>query len=290
MLPQGSITALVTPFYNNKISFSCFENLLKYQLDNGIDGLLVAGTTGEAATLSSQEYQDLLKTAVNYVDKKVPIFAGTGSNSTSQTIATTEIAAKLGADYALVVTPYYNKPTARGQIEHYTKVAEKSPIPVILYNVPSRTGTDMQPSTIARLSEHPNIVAVKEASGCAAKGADVITAVSKDFYLYSGDDKLNFPLVALGAKGAVSVVSNVVPGLAHQALQQALACDSAARDSHYKLLPLAHGLFIETNPAPAKKALQLKGIIKSDELRLPLVPVTPDTEIQLKAILRGLED
>jgi 4-hydroxy-tetrahydrodipicolinate synthase len=286
----GSIVALVTPFNNGKICKKSLLSLLDFHLQAKTDAILIAGTTGEAATMDIDEYGLLLKTAVVNIGGKVPVLAGTGLNDTSQTIARGNLAAELGADYALVVTPYYNKPTQRGLLEHFTKVADNSPIPVILYNVPSRTGVNMVPDTVIKLSAHPNIVGVKEASGNAGQAADIINGTPSEFALFSGDDKINLPLMSIGARGAISVVANVIPGYFRDFIHYALDKNSAqAQKAYYRLLELSDVLFIETNPAPAKFMLYKTGKIISHELRLPLTSVGESSEIILTKVMKSLE-
>ncbi|MBU1536027.1 4-hydroxy-tetrahydrodipicolinate synthase [Myxococcota bacterium] len=287
---QGSIVALVTPFHNEQICWNSFERLVSFHRKNGTHGILVAGTTGEAATLSLEEYSQLLKTARELVGPSFPLLAGTGSFSTKATMERTALAAELGADVALVVTPYYNKPTQSWLVKHFTAVADSAPIPVLLYNVPSRTGVNMLPPAVLELAGHPNIIGVKEASGSCGQAADILKYAPDDFILLSGDDKINYPLMAMGAKGAISVVANVVPGPFSAFMEASLAGDSqAALSAYYSLLELCDALFIETNPAPTKAALHAMGLISSPELRSPLFAANPATSGKISAILTELK-
>jgi 4-hydroxy-tetrahydrodipicolinate synthase len=286
---QGSIVALVTPFKNGEIDDKSLLKLLDFQIESKTDGILIAGTTGEAATLSAKEFEYLLKLSVKHINGRLPVLAGTGSNNTSETIKRTKLAAECGADYALVVSPYYNKPTDEGIFLHYKKIAENSSIPVILYNVPSRTGSDMSVDVIVKLSSLPNIIGIKEASGNVSKAAKIIAKTPEDFSLFSGDDGSNFPIIAVGGKGAVSVVANVIPAYFSQSINLALEKNwDEARKIYHNLHELCAALFIETNPAPAKAALHTLGIIDSPEVRLPLAPATPNATNILKKIIDNL--
>ncbi len=287
---QGSIVALVTPFNNGEICWESFDRLIALHLEQGTHGILVAGTTGEAATLSPSEYAAILDRARGQIGGRVPLLAGTGSFSTAATIERTLLASQHGADVALVVTPYYNKPTQPWLVRHFAAVADASPIPVLLYNVPSRTGVNMLPPAVLELSAHPNIIGVKEASGSCGQAADILKYVPEGFVLLSGDDKINFPLMAMGAKGAISVVANVIPGPFAAFMEAALEGRHAdALRDHFTFLELCDALFIETNPAPAKAALHAMGIITSPELRPPLYAANPATLEKITAILTAFK-
>lgn len=284
---RGAITALVTPFKPNfEVDFDAYGRLVEFQIEQGIDGIVPCGCTGEAATLSHEEQIQCIRFVVERVAGRVPVIAGTGSNSTREALALTKAAKEAGADAALLITPYYNKPTPEGQIAHYTAVAEAVDIPIVLYNVPSRTGTNMLPETVATLSRKKNIVAVKEAGG----SVDQVSQIRKicSITVLSGDDSLTLPMMAVGATGVISVASNVVPG------KVAALCASFERGDlagaqriHYELLPLFKGLFLETNPMPVKAALAKMGLIQN-VLRLPLTPMRAEPFAKLEAILKEL--
>jgi len=285
---KGAITALVTPMKDGMVDEEKLRNLVDFQINNGISALVPCGTTGEAATLSYEEHMRVIEIVVEQSNKRVPVIAGTGSNSTHETIYLTEFAKKVGCDAALVVTPYYNKPTQKGLYEHFKAVADAVDIPIVLYNVPGRTSVNMLPDTVIKLSKIKNIVAVKEASGSLDQVSEIIAGVSPDFDVLSGDDSLTIPMMALGAKGVISVASNIIPKEVSQMVDLWLKCDIAsARDLHLKLFPLFKGIFIETNPIPVKKALYLMGIIEND-IRLPLVEMTPEGTEKLRKILVDL--
>jgi len=285
---KGAITALVTPMKDGMVDEEKLRNLVDFQINNGISALVPCGTTGEAATLSYEEHMRVIEIVVEQSNKRVPVIAGTGSNSTHETIYLTEFAKKVGCDAALVVTPYYNKPTQKGLYEHFKAVADAVDIPIVLYNVPGRTSVNMLPDTVIKLSKIKNIVAVKEASGSLDQVSEIIAGVSPDFDVLSGDDSLTIPMMALGAKGVISVASNIIPKEVSQMVDLWLKGDiAAARDLHLKLFPLFKGIFIETNPIPVKKALYLMGIIEND-IRLPLVEMTPEGTEKLRKILVDL--
>lgn len=284
---QGSYVALVTPFKDNgEVDFEAYGRLVDFQLENGTDGLVPCGCTGEAATLSHAEQKACIKFVVERVAGRVPVVAGTGSNNTREAIELTNFAKELNCQGALVITPYYNKPTAEGQIAHYTLIAETCGVPIMLYNVPGRTATKIEPDTIAALSKVPNIVSVKEACGSVDQVTQIIARC--DINVMSGDDSLTLPMMAVGAKGVVSVAANIVPKAVADLCRLANAGDFAgAKALHYKIAPLYSGLFIETNPLPIKAALAAMGLIKNN-LRLPLTPMRSDTFAKLLPTLKEL--
>ena len=284
---KGTITAIVTPIKDDKIDYSSYEKLLDFQIKNKINGILVAGCTGEPATLSYEEHKDLIKFTVNYLNKKIPVIAGTGSNNTKEAIELTEYAEKIGADSALLITPYYNKPTQKGLYLHYKEVANSVSIPIILYNVPSRTGISIDPDTVAKLSEIKNIVGIKEASGSLDQVSKILTLIEReDFFVLSGDDSLTLPIISVGGKGVVSVASNIVPSMVSQMVEYALNGDfKNAQKLHIKLFPLFKILFIETNPIPVKTCLSLMGMI-SPEWRLPLCGLLEENFEKIKKVLK----
>lgn len=284
---HGSYVALATPFKENfDVDFDAYGRLIDFQLDHGTHGIVPCGCTGEAATLTHDEQKQIIKFAVERVAGRVPVVAGTGSNNTKEALGLTAFAKEVGADGALLITPYYNKPTPAGQIAHYKLIAERVDIPIMLYNVPGRTGTNMTPETVAELSKVPNIVAIKEAAGSMDQVSQIIMLC--DITVLSGDDSMTLPMMAVGARGVVSVAANVVPD------RMAALCDKfdegdldAARAIHYELMPLFKGLFIETNPMPVKAVLAHMGLIKN-VLRLPLTPMLPQKFKQIKPILQTL--
>ncbi|HOZ45909.1 MAG TPA: 4-hydroxy-tetrahydrodipicolinate synthase [Candidatus Hydrogenedentes bacterium] len=284
---KGSVVALVTPFNEDfGIDFDAYGRLVDFHLDQGTNGIVPCGCTGEAATLSHDEQRQCIRFVVERVAGRIPVIPGTGSNSTREALSLTAFAKEVGADAALLITPYYNKPTPAGQIAHYTSIAQAVNIPIVLYNVPGRTGTNMLPETVATLAKIDNIKAIKEAAGSVDQVSQ-IRALS-DIQVMSGDDSLALPMMAVGATGVISVAANVVPAKM-AALCAAAAIDDmkTARQIHYDLLPLFKGLFFETNPMPVKACLAKMGLIQN-VLRLPLVSVLPQTQAKLDAILEAI--
>jgi len=285
---RGSMVAIVTPFKNGEVDEAGLRQLIDFQISNGTNGVVPCGTTGESATLSFNEHKRVIEITVEQVGKRVPVIAGTGSNNTEEAIHLTKHAKAAGADGALMITPYYNKPTQEGLYRHFRKVAESVDIPIILYNIPGRTAVNMEADTIARLSKIDNIVGVKEAAGTMKQITDIISKCGEDFTVLSGEDYLTFPLLCVGGKGVISVVTNVAPR------DMADLCNlffegkcAQAQKLYYRLLPLCHALFYETNPAPVKAALKMMGKIESDELRLPLVPMSETNRERLKRDLQA---
>ena len=284
---QGAIVALVTPFKDGRLDEESCRNLIEWQVQNGTHGILVVGTTGESATLSLEEKKRLYELALEVVNGRVPVIAGTGTNNTAQSIELTKMAKEIGADAALMVTPYYNKPTQEGLYQHYKAVAEAVDIPIILYNVPGRTSVSLAPETVARLSKIPNIVAIKEATGSMRQVTEIIKQSSEDFLLLSGDDFTAYPTMALGGKGVISVASNVMPKEMALMMDACLSQEwDKGRELHYKLYNLFKAMFIETNPVPAKTALYLMGKIATPEVRLPLAQMSENNLEKLKEVLR----
>jgi 4-hydroxy-tetrahydrodipicolinate synthase len=269
----GSMVALVTPFKDGKVDWPSLENLIEFHIQNGTHGIVPCGTTGESATLSHEEHDAVVKTVVNTVKKRVPVIAGTGSNSTAEAVRLTREAEKSGADGALMISPYYNRPTQEGIYQHYRKVASEVGIPIIVYNIPGRTGSKIEPETLARMAEVNNIAGVKEATGSVDQAIDVIRLCGDRLAVYSGEDSLIYSLMALGGKGVISTVANVAPKQTAQLAEACLHGDwEKGRALQFKLIPLIRSLFIETNPIPVKTALSLMGKC-SGELRLPLTPM-----------------
>ncbi|MEN8208033.1 MAG: 4-hydroxy-tetrahydrodipicolinate synthase [Candidatus Fermentibacteria bacterium] len=281
---SGAITALVTPFRNGAVDEDSLKGLVNWQIEKGIDGLLACGCTGEAATLTTPEQLLVIEKVLEAAEGRVPVIAGTGTNATASSIALSREADAMGVDGVLLITPYYNKPTPRGQIEHYTRVADAVNCPVILYNVPGRTGSNMLPSTIAVLSQHPRIAAIKDAAGSAER----VTAIRNlcDITILSGDDPLVMAQVALGGSGVISVVSNIAPSEMSDLVSLTASGElEPARALQAKLYPVIKAMFLETNPIPVKKALSMMGLI-NDELRLPLVSMTGELVPELEGVLK----
>lgn len=268
---KGAIVAIVTPFRKNgRVDEERFRELIEFQIKNGTDGIVPCGTTGESSTLSHKEHDKVIEIAVEQTRKRVPVIAGTGSNSTDEAIRLTKHAHEVGADGVLSVCPYYNRPTQEGLYQHYRKIAESVPIPVIVYNIPGRTGVNCMPETLARLAKISNIVGVKEASGSIKQMSDVILHCGKKFTVLSGDDAFTLPLMGIGGHGVISVISNVAPADMAALVDAAAAGKWAkARELHYRMSPLIDSLFIETNPTPVKALLSMMGKIEY-EVRLPL--------------------
>jgi len=281
---HGSITALVTPFKNGKVDEASLVKIVKHQIASGTDGLVPVGTTGESPTLSHDEHHRVIRIVVEAAAGKVPVIAGTGSNSTDEAVSLTKFAKKIGANGALLAAPYYNKPTQEGLYRHYEAVAKASDLPIVLYNIPGRSVVNIAPETVARLSRIPNIVAIKEASGSMDQTSHILSLCDID--VLSGDDSLTLPLLALGAKGVISVLSNILPKDVSGLVDSFFAGNlEKARKAHFKLFSLCRAMFIETNPIPIKRAMKLLGFC-SDELRLPLCSMSEHNERLLVKALR----
>ncbi len=284
---KGSIVAVVTPFKNDKVDAATLKKLVKFQIKNGTSAILPCGTTGESPTLSHEEHDRVIEICIEAADKKVPILAGTGSNSTTEAIRLTKHAAKAGADAVLSVTPYYNKPTQEGIYLHFKAIAESVNIPIILYNIPGRTSRNIEPETMARLAKVcKNIIGVKEAAGSLEQMQTIRQICPKDFLLFSGDDALTLPLLSIGGVGVISVAANIIPAdVANMITAFEQGNIQAAQDMHYKMLPLVKALFIETNPAPVKEAMEMLGMC-SGALRLPLCGLSAKSKDKLKDALK----
>ena len=282
---RGAIVAIVTPFKNGKVDEAALRKLVEFQIKNGTDGIVPCGTTGESSTLSHEEHDRVIEVVIDAAKKRVPVIAGTGSNSTAEAIRLTRHAYKAGADGALMVCPYYNRPTQEGLYQHYKAVAEAVPIPIIVYNIPGRTGVNINPDTLARLAKIKNIVGVKEASGSIKQISDVINLCGPKFDVLSGDDLFTLPLMAMGGHGVISVISNVAPADMAAMVDAFVAGDlKKARTLHYKMTPLIDALFVETNPTPVKAALAMMKKI-SYEVRLPLYKLSDANYEKLKKIV-----
>jgi 4-hydroxy-tetrahydrodipicolinate synthase len=285
---QGTGTAMVTPFTaDGAIDEPALRRFVDFQIGEGIDMLLPCGTTGEGATLENDEADRVLRIVLDQAKGRVPVIFGAGSNSTKKAVEGTERARRLGADGVLSVGPYYNKPTQRGFIEHFKAVAEVG-LPVIVYNVPGRTGSNIEASTTLKMAEIPNIVAVKEASGNLGQMMDILRSRPADFRVLAGDDWITLALAAVGGDGVVSVLSNEVPGMMVKMTDAALAGDFVrARELHYKMLPLMNANFLESNPIPVKAVLAMMGMM-GENYRLPLVPMSPISRSQIQKIAEDL--
>jgi len=284
---KGAIVALVTPFENGRIDEQALRELIEFQIENGTDGIVPCGTTGESATLSHEEHDRVIEIAIDAAKKRVPVIAGTGSNSTAEALRLTKHAYEAGADGVLVVAPYYNRPSQEGLYQHYKLLAESIPIPIIPYNIPSRTGVNILPETVARLSKIDNIVGIKEASGSLKQMNDVIQLCDDSFSVLSGDDFFTLPLLTLGGKGVISVISNVAPSDMAGLVDAFEAGDMRkARALHNKMVPLIDVLFIETNPTPVKAALALMGKMQ-DDVRLPLYRMTEANQDRLRQVMQN---
>ncbi len=283
---KGSIVAIVTPFKTNgELDEAAYERLIEFQLENGTEGIVPCGTTGESATLSHAEHERVIELAINIVNKRVPVIAGTGSNSTAEAVRLTKSAHAAGADGALVITPYYNKPTQTGLYEHFAQIAKSVDIPIVLYNVPGRTGINMLPSTVARLAELDTVVAIKEASGSLTQITEILSRCGDKITLLSGDDFIIQPVLAIGGKGVISVVANIVPDRVAK-LVKAFECGDikAAARLQIELFPLCEAMFYETNPIPVKTSLSLMGKING-YLRPPLCSMSQDNLAKLENTL-----
>lgn len=284
---KGSIVAIITPFKEGKVDEETYRKLIEFQIENNTSAIVPCGTTGESATLSIEEHSRVIDIAVEAVNKRVPVIAGTGGNSTSEAIELTLHAKKAGADATLQVTPYYNKPSQEGLFRHYTAIADAVPLPQVLYNVPGRTGVNLLPETVARLAERPEIVAIKEASANLGQMAEIVRLAGENLTLISGDDNLTLPILSIGGKGVISVVANIVPRDNADMLKAWEEGNmEKAKALYLKLLPLCQAMFYETNPVPVKTSLALMGKIR-DELRLPLAPMTTANLEKLKNALRA---
>jgi len=285
----GSFVAIVTPFSQGKFDEKVMADLIEFHIAHGTQGIVPCGTTGESATLTPQEHERVVAVTVEIVNKRIHVIAGTGSNSTDEAITFTKHAKAVGADGALLITPYYNKPTQEGLFRHFEAVAKAVDLPQILYNIPGRTSINMLPVTTARLSQIPTIVGIKEGSGSIQQVSEIIHRSKPGFLVLSGDDPLTLPIMALGGKGVITVTANVAPtDMAHM-VSAALKGDyEQARTIHYKLMPLFNALFLETNPIPVKAALAMMGKM-SEEVRLPLTPLADEYRSTLREALQQAE-
>lgn len=287
---QGTYTALVTPFTNGEFDEKAFERLIEDQIQGGVDGIVPVGTTGESPTVSMEEHAKIVELAVKIAQGKVKVIAGTGANSTEEAVHLTQSAEKAGADGSLQVAPYYNKPSQEGLFQHFSKIAESTSLPLVLYSIPGRCGIQIDVSTVARLADkHANVTSIKEAGGDVDRVSQLRQSLSEDFNIISGDDALTLPFISVGAVGVISVASNIIPERVSELVRAALGGDfSKAKSIHQTLYPLFKDLFIETNPVPVKTALALKGI-GNEEFRLPLCKMSDSNKARLSESLRQFE-
>jgi len=288
MLLKGAMTALVTPMRDGQVDYDRLAANVEFQISEGIDGVVPVGTTGESPTLSHAEHDKVIDTVVEAAAGRVPVIAGTGSNATSEAVRLTKHAKEVGADASLQVNPYYNKPTQEGMYRHFMTIADAADMPMVLYNIPGRCGVAMTAQTIARLAKHPNVVAVKEATGSLDMASEIAHLCDPEkFTILSGDDTLTLPLISVGGKGVISVLSNLLPAQIKAIADLGLAGDLAeARKQHLKLFPVFKAMFIETNPIPIKTAMRLAGM-DTGELRLPMCEMSDDNCATLESILKA---
>lgn len=283
------LTAMVTPFNADcSVNYEKAADLAEWLINNGSDGLVVAGSTGEAATMSAEEKLELFRVVVNRINKRVPVIAGTGSNNTADSVKMTKMAEAMGVDGALIVGPYYNKPTQEGFYQHFAAVAQSTGLPIIVYNVPGRTASNISPAIVARLAaDFENIVAIKEAAGNVAQVAELYSVLPEEFTIYSGDDGLILPFMSVGATGLISVLSNIGGGILQDVMQAYE--DGRVREAaklNARMVPLANAMFIETNPIPVKAAVTLVTGIDAGQPRLPLTPMEPANKAKMVAVLQ----
>jgi 4-hydroxy-tetrahydrodipicolinate synthase len=282
---SGAFTALITPFKNGEVDGEALADLAEFQIRQGVNGLVPCGTTGETPALTEEEDRLVVETAVHVSGGQVPVIAGTGSNSTDMAIKYTKMAEKAGADGSLQVAPYYNKPTQEGLFRHFAAIAENTSLPLILYNIPSRTSVTLSAETVARLAELPNIVGIKDSTLSVSMVSDVRRLCGEDFAILSGDDPMTLPVMSLGGNGVISVASNVAPAAVSEMVKALNSEDfERGRELHYELFPLFRALFLETNPIPVKAAASLLGLC-SDEMRLPLVPMSGENLLKLQKVM-----
>jgi 4-hydroxy-tetrahydrodipicolinate synthase len=285
---SGAISALITPFRDGAVDETALRDLVEWQISSGVDGLVPCGSTGESATLSHAEHEQVIRVVVEQARRRVPVIAGTGSNSTAEAIRLTTYAREIHADAALLISPYYNKPTQEGIYKHYKSIAAHVDLPLIVYNIPGRTGSNILPETFARLCDVRQIAAIKESSGSLDQCSDILKLCGNRLDLLSGDDSLTLPLMAIGAKGVISVVTNVMPREMHEMAAAALANDfERARQLHFRMLPLMRALFTETNPIPVKQACAFMGKC-ANEMRMPLTAMTSAPAEKLRGVMREL--
>ncbi len=287
---KGCGTAIVTPFTESGVNFEEFRKLIEFQIENGVDSIIVCGTTGESSTMTLEERKETIKFAIDVVDGRIPVIAGTGGNCTRNVIEMTEFAERIGADAALIVTPYYNKTTQAGLIAHYTEIAKNTALPIILYSVPSRTGVNITPETCLELSKVENIVAIKEASGNLSQIAEIAALCGDNLNIYSGNDDQILPILSLGGLGVISVLSNVYPRYTHDMVMKYFEGNtSKATEMQLKAIELIKALFCEVNPIPVKEALNMIGFDVGTP-RLPLIELSDSGKQKMKKALANFEE
>jgi 4-hydroxy-tetrahydrodipicolinate synthase len=285
---SGALTAIITPFRDGAVDERALRDLIEWQIAEGIDGIVPCGSTGESATLTHAEHETVIKITIEQVNRRVPVVAGTGSNATAEAIRLTRAAQELGADGALLLSPYYNKPTQEGIFRHYKTIAQAVDIPLVVYNIPGRTASNVLPETFGRLAEIKKIVGAKEGSASMDQVSDIIRLCGDKFAVLSGDDALTVPIMALGGKGVITTVGNVMPREIHNLASAAAAGNfEFAREVHYKMLPLMRALFVETNPIPVKQAAAFMGKC-ANELRMPLIPMSAAAAEKLHLVMKEL--
>ncbi|NQU44012.1 4-hydroxy-tetrahydrodipicolinate synthase [bacterium] len=281
---KGSIVAIITPWKDGKLDRDALANLIEFQIENGTSAIVPCGTTGESATMTHQEHRDVIQFTIEQVNKRVAVIAGTGSNATAEALDLTLHAKKAGADGALLISPYYNKPTQEGIYQHYKYIAREAQFPLVVYNCPGRTGSKIDPDTIARLSKVPNIAALKDAVGDIDHTSEVVSKC--DIPVLSGNDSMNLPIIGLGGKGAISVLANIAPRATANLVGAALSGEwSKALDLHKKYLRICQALFVESNPIPVKAAAEMMGLC-GPEVRMPLVPITDGAREKLRVAMK----
>lgn len=284
---RGNIVALVTPFRNGKIDEVALRKLVNFHIKNNTDAILPCGTTGESPTLSHQEHDEVIRIIVEESSSRIAVIAGTGSNSTQEAIETTQNAEKVGADAILLVCPYYNKPTQRGLCRHFNEIAKSTSLPIVLYSIKGRTGINIDLETVCELSKVDNIVGIKEASGDLNQMSQIISRTPEDFYLFSGDDGLNLPILSIGGVGVVSVLSNIIPNEISSLINYVTVGDlNSAQSIHYRILGLIQAMSYETNPIPIKAAMSMMRMCE-EEIRLPLVGISKENSIRLRQELEN---
>lgn len=285
---RGAYTALSTPFKNGEIDETAYRAFIEWQIEQGIDGLVPCGTTGEAATMTHEEQGRIIKICVDQTKGRVPVIGGAGSNNTKEAVELTQMAKDAGADAALMITPYYNKPTPEGLIAHFKAVAKEVSMPLVVYNVPGRTGLNLLPKDLKRIiDEVPEAIAIKEATGDLNQAAQIIEECGKDFQMLSGDDFTVLPLLSVGGRGVISVISNIMPAAMSQMCKAFFDRDhEKALDLSLKMAPVNRAMFMETNPIPVKTSLKMMGLFPEAEFRLPIVPLKQENEPKLEAVLK----
>jgi 4-hydroxy-tetrahydrodipicolinate synthase len=285
---SGAFSAIITPFRDGAVDEAALRELVEWQIQSGVDGLVACGSTGESATLTHSEHDQVVKLVVEHARRRVPVIAGTGSNSTAEAIRLTAFAREVRADGALLISPYYNKPTQEGIYKHYKMIAANVDLPLIVYNIPGRTASNILPETFARLCDIKQVVAIKEASGSMDQISDILRLCGDRLAILSGDDSATLPIMAIGGKGVIATITNVMPREMHELAAAALKGDFArARQIHFAMLPLMRALFLETNPIPVKQACAFMGKC-ANELRMPLIPMSQQPAERLRSVMKEM--